>query len=161
VKDERLHARSSESNHGKAAVNDFLFHSPPDLLVTLTLQQTKEIPTDITLRTLPVVLVKVGQLDNGNSEEYLRVTLESDRAYRGEGVEFSELSGVGGREMPTATEGTVLLGYHTYYCQHADTTVLQLSPAGVLGGGEGEEGSERKREFVVCVRVAQKQGTQL
>lgn len=62
----------------------------------------------------------------------MSVSLKPYSADSGERIQLRKLPGVKTRHVPAASERAVLLGDHSDDGEHADSTVLQLGPAGVL-----------------------------
>lgn len=123
VEEKSLHDCSSESDHGKTAVNDFGFLAERLLCVSQG-GPALSFPSDFTWCGIIVVLIEVDSLNNTDGHENLDVSSESNR------VDGSKNISVG--ELVTWDVEPRLLGNHTDKGKHADAAVLQFGPTSVV-----------------------------
>lgn len=114
---------TNEGDHSKSAVDNFLFLAPCLVLGGQVGQDTGS-PFDVSRDGfIIVVLVEVGSLNDSNSGQDLHVDAPSD------GLDGTENVCVGVSITGEVDAG--LLDQHTYDGEHADTSVLDLGPAGI------------------------------
>jgi hypothetical protein len=123
---ESLDKSTGKGDHREASVDDLLHVAFLDLVGGQLLEQTS-IKADVSGRTITVVLHEVGSLKDSNEKEDLKVSGETNRANGTKGVGVGEL---GSRKVDSG-----LLGDHTNNGEHADASVFDLGPTGVVQVG--------------------------
>eukprot|EP01083_Nonionella_stella_P082641 228142_1 len=128
VEKESLVGGSNESDHGKTAVNNFLFE--PDLL--LRIRQPVPAPSfPSSQSSWPAIsvdsLLPVGKLEDADGQQSLEVGSESNGG--------NGLKRISGGVSGTREVGAILLPDHTGHGEHADASVLNLGPTCVTQVG--------------------------
>jgi hypothetical protein len=123
---ESLDKSTGKADHSEASVDDLLHLALRDLFGGHLLEHTS-IKADISGHTITVMLHEVGSLKDTNEEEDLKVSGETNRANGTKGVGVGEL---GSRKVDSG-----LLCDHTNNCEHANASVLDLGPTGVVQVG--------------------------
>ena len=152
VEQKSLNNSSSESNHGETSVNNFLLHADLLLIIAQLGHQTS-VKTDIPGSTISIVLVEVHGFKDTNEKENLEVSGETNRGDGAERISVGELS--------TGKVQSSFLDDHTDNSEHADTSVLDLSPTSVvqvgldIGKTHGVESHVTRHRSIELVRLDQ------
>lgn len=123
---ESLDKSTSKGDHRETSVDDLLHLAFLDLVGGQLLEQTS-IKTDVSGCTITVVLHEVGALKDTNEKEDLKVSGETNRADGTKGIGVGEL---GSRKVDSG-----FLDDQTNDGEHADASVLDLGPTGVVQVG--------------------------
>lgn len=118
-----LNNGAGEGDHGKTAVDNFLFLTVPLEFLTGS-GPAGWFPSDLTGLSFSVVKVEGGGLNNSNGHENLNVSGESNTGDSSEDVSVGEL-------VSWDVE-SCLLGNNSAKGKHAHTSVLQFSPTSIL-----------------------------
>lgn len=119
-----LNRGTGNSNHGKATVHNFGFHSLVQIGRRKLGDEVRGVPSQITRSSFSVRLVEGGNFDTGHEHEDLKVDAPPNS---GRSTEW-----IGVRVGITGKVDASALNDHADDCQHGNATVLELGPACVL-----------------------------